>query len=104
MIREMLNFTFCSQCCNASQIELPLTNRTYYEEHRVLFWFFASVCILVALLTVIGNGIVIYVSIKTKSYGRLRYLDNVVQSLAITDFLFGVIVTPLVVTSYYMGT
>ena len=104
MIREMLNFTFCSQCCNASQIQLPLTNRTYYEENRVLFWFFASVCILVALLTVIGNGIVIYVSIETKSYGRLRYLDNVVKSLAVTDFLFGVIATPLAVTSYYMGT
>ena len=99
----MLDFTFCSQCCNTSKTELPVTYKTYYEQNDVLFWFFASVCILVALLTVIGNGIVIYVSIETKSYGRQRYLDNVVKSLAVTDFLFGVITTPLVVTSYYMG-
>ena len=99
----MFERTICMVCscnrtvnCTRSKTNLP-------PDIITLFWMFASICIMVAILAIIGNGIVIYVSHKTRSTGRLRYLDNVVKSLAMTDFLFGMIATPIALTAYYMG-
>lgn len=78
-------------------------NHPDHSEIVTLFWIFACICILVAILSILGNGIVIYVSHETRSIGRLRYLDNVVKSLAVTDFLFGILATPIVITGYFMG-
>ena len=74
-----------------------------YEKNKTLFWCFASVCVVIAVIGIIGNGLVMYVSHQTRNTGRLRYLDSVVNSLAVTDFLFGLVGIPLVITSYYLG-
>ena len=70
--------------------------------HLDIFWCFCFACGIIAILAILGNGIVIYVSHVTRSTGRLRYLDNVVYSLAVTDFLFGIIGVPIITGQYYM--
>ena len=77
---------------------------TGYEKNKFLFWCFASVCLCVALVTITGNGIVIVVSGKKRNMARLKHFDGIVKSLAVTDFLFGVIGVPLIVVNYYLGT
>ena len=67
-----------------------------------IFWCFCFACGIIAILAILGNGIVIYVSHVTRSTGRLRYLDNVVYSLAVTDFVFGMIGVPIIMSQYYM--
>ena len=74
-----------------------------YEQNLGLFWTLASVCFVNAILAILGNGAVIYVSHQTRNTGRLRDLDGVVKSLAVTDFLFGLIGTPLILINYYKG-
>ena len=107
----MFEMTFCRLCCdyigdvwkNNTNIVTPEPSKSsFYMKHPEIFWCFCSVCIIIAILTILGNGLVIYVSHVTRSTGRLRYLDNVVYSLAVTDFLFGVIGVPIITSQYYM--
>ena len=74
-----------------------------YDKHFALFWSLVAFSLLIAAITIIGNGLVIYATYSTKNLGRLRYLDGVVRSLAFTDLLFGLLGTPLVVINYYKG-
>ena len=74
-----------------------------YENNKTLFWSFASVFMVMAIIGIIGNGLVIYVSHQTRNTGRMRYLDSIVKSLAVTDFLFGLLGAPLIITIYYLG-
>ena len=75
-----------------------------YEKNKILFWCFATVCVIITIITIIGNGIVVIASHQTRNNNRLRHLDGVVKSLAVTDFLFGLFGTPLVALNYYLGT
>ena len=88
---------------NGVTIVTNISEPNSYQKNFELFWTFASVCFLNAIITLIGNGVVIYVSHQTRNTGRLRHLDGVVKSLAVTDFLFGLIGTPLIVINYYYG-
>ena len=74
-----------------------------YEKNKVLFWCFATVCVIITIITIIGNGIVVIASHQTRNNNRLRHLDGVVKSLAVTDFLFGLFGAPLVALNYYLG-
>ena len=74
-----------------------------YYKHFHLFWSLVAFSLLIASITIIGNGLVIYATYSTKNHGRLRYLDGVVRSLAFTDLLFGLLGTPLVIINYYKG-
>ena len=76
---------------------------TAYEKNKTMFWAFATFSVLIAILAVIGNGLVIYIAHGVKHVGPLRYLDNVVKSLALTDLAFGLVATPLIIINYYMG-
>ena len=82
---------------------LDETVLTGYEKNKSLFWCFAFVCLCVALVTITGNGLVIVVSRKKRNMTRLKHFDGIVKSLAVTDFLFGVIGVPLIVVNYYLG-
>ena len=77
---------------------------TGYEKNKFLFWCFASICLCVAFVTITGNGIVIAVSGKKRNMARLKHFDGIVKSLAVTDFLLGVVGVPLIVLNYYLGT
>ena len=69
----------------------------------ILFWVMVVFYAIVGTVSAIGNGMVLYASCGNKNIGRLRYLDNVIRSLAATDFLFGVVGIPCMVFTYYMG-
>ena len=73
---------------------------TSYEKNEYLFWCFAFVCLNIAMVTIIGNGIVVIVSHRSRN---TQHLDGVVKSLAVTDFMFGVLGTPLIALNYYLG-
>ena len=73
-----------------------------YDKNEILFWCFAFVCLSISIITIIGNGIVFFVSHQTRNTTRLRHLDGVVKSLAVTDFLFGLLGTPMIAVNYYL--
>ena len=99
----MFEHTICMVCRCNSTMNCTSFKNDLPPDLIILFGLFTSIYIVIAILTILGNGIVIYVSHKTKSTGRLRYLDNVVKSLAVTDFLFGIVGAPIIITGYYMG-
>ena len=68
-----------------------------------LFWASVGVSVLLAILAIIGNGIVIYVAGRKTNTGTMRYLNDAVRSLAISDFLIGLVGIPLMITYYYWG-
>ena len=76
---------------------------TSYQKNLSLFWCFSSVCLSIAIVTIIGNGMVLVASKMKKNLTRLRYFDGVVKSLAVTDLLFGLIGVPLMIINYYLG-
>ena len=74
-----------------------------YHKYAELFWSFVALSVLIALIAILGNGLVIYATYGTRNLGPLRYLDGVVKSLAFTDLLFGLLGTPLIILNYYLG-
>ena len=48
------------------------------------------------LVAVVGNGLVLYLGFGNKNFGRLRYLDIVIKSLAVNDLLYAMIGFPYV--------
>ena len=69
----------------------------------VLFLTCIVISVILATITVIGNGIVIYLGSHTRYGETLKYLNTPVRSLAVTDILIGVIGMPLIVTYYILG-
>ena len=74
-----------------------------YEENKGLFWASIVAYLCIAVIAVLGNGLVIYAAYGNNNTGRLRYLDDVVKSLAIADMLFGLIGTPFMIVNYYLS-
>ena len=76
---------------------------TEYDKYTGWFWTMVAFYVCIAVVTAIGNGLVIYAAYGNRNTGRLRYLDDVIKSLAVADMLFGLIGTPFLLVSYYMG-
>ena len=75
-----------------------------YDRNRAVIWFAFAVYICMAIIATIGNGLVLYAAHVGHNTGRLRYLDGVIKSLAMTDMLFGVIGIPcMLIADYYTG-
>ena len=74
-----------------------------YDKNIALFWIDTVFCLCVALAAIIGNVLVLFAAHGNKNSGPLRYLDNGIKSLAITDMLFGLIGIPLIIFCYYIG-
>ena len=79
------------------------TPETEYDRNKALFWALMLFYMCLAVIAVIGNGLVLYASYGTRNTGRLRYLDDAIRSLAVADMLFGMVGTPLLILWYYMG-
>ena len=74
----------------------------WYYYNKGLFWMLISISILIAFAGVIGNAVVIYAATKERNIGaRFRYLNDVVKSLAITDFSLPLFGTPVTVVYWY---
>ena len=75
-----------------------------FEKYEILFWIWCSIYSSIALVTVIGNGLVLYAALKTRNMGRLRFFDGTIKSLALTDLLIGLVGIPgRITTLYIMG-
>jgi hypothetical protein len=49
----------------------------------------AAINICVAIIAVLGNGLVLYAAYGNRNNGRLNYLDGVIKSLAVNDLIYG---------------
>ena len=75
-----------------------------YDFRKERFWVHATLYILIGLIAALGNGFVLFVTYGYRNSGRLRYLDNAIKSLALTDMLFGLIGMPCrTVVDYNIG-
>ena len=72
-------------------------------ELTTLFWCMAVFYLCVAVIPIFGNGLVIYVAYGNRNLGPLRYLDDVIKSLAVNDMLFGLLGCPLMVYASFLG-
>jgi hypothetical protein len=76
----------------------------YYEKHEPLFYGLTIVYLCIALVAIIGNGLVLYVSYVKRNTGPLKILDGVIKSLAVADMLYGLIGMPCrVISNFYVG-
>ena len=68
----------------------------YDDDTAPIFGILVSIRVLVALISVVGNSMVIYAFMKNKeSVGKsFRYLNRVVLSLSITDFIHSILGMP----------
>ena len=80
----------------------------YYKENELLFYVISAIYLCIALVAIIGNGMVLYVTYDKKSSGRLKKrvinLDRVIKSLATADMLYGLIGMPCrTYANFYVG-
>ena len=92
---------------NISGIYLPElsgnTSENAYEKNITLFWAGVTGYLCVAVAAAIGNGLVLYAAYSNRNTGRLRSLDAVIKSLALTDMIFGLIGIPCKILGDYFG-
>ena len=69
----------------------------------VVFWLCVSICIVLGIISSLGNGLVVYVSYKKEDFGGFRHVNSVVKNLALSDCLFGLIGCPLTIVFWYWG-
>ena len=69
----------------------------------IVFWCSAVLCMIAGMVSIFGNGLVLHVSILNKDNGRFRYVNSVVRNLAVCDFLFGLVGTPLTILFWHWG-
>ena len=72
------------------------------DDDLIGFWLFLVFTIINSVVAITGNGLVIYAGLRYRNDGRMRYLDGVVKSLALTDLFyasFGVLANYV---NYYM--
>ena len=85
---------------------LPVNDSiTKYEENIVTFWFVAAIYMCIGIVAILGNGLVLYAIYGSKHVSMLRGFDGVITSLALADFLFGLVGVPIRIgESYNVGT
>ena len=79
---------------NSNLVNEIETNRgplSEFESQKIVFWGVSIIYLFIALIAVVGNVLVLYVSLSNRNHGPLKHLDSVIQSLAVADMLFGLI-------------
>ena len=79
------------------------TNVATNDAGWIGFWCSVVLCLIAGFISILGNGLVLYVSNSTNDVGKFKYLNLVVKHLAISDFLFGLIGTPFTILFWHMG-
>ena len=77
-----------------NETETKQLSLSIFENDNLLWWGLSIIYLCIALVAVVGNGLVVYVSFNNRNHGALKHLDCVIQSLAVTDLLFGLIGMP----------
>jgi hypothetical protein len=65
-----------------------------YKIFEYIFYLLAAINICVAIIAVLGNGLVLYAAYGNRNNGRLNYLDGVIKSLAVNDLIYGLFGVP----------
>ena len=79
-------------------------NASVYERNAVKFWMMFTISSILALLSIIGNGLVLYTSFGDLNAGPLGHLDTVIKSLAMADMLYGLVGVPCkIFGDYHVG-
>ena len=74
------------------------------ESFNGQFFVDTGISLLLVIIAMVNNGMVIFTSVHNKNAMRhVKYLNRIVTSLAISDFLFGIIGIPLSITYYYLS-
>ena len=77
--------------------------KTVYEDTFVMFWGLVTFYICLAVVTVIGNSLVIYAAHVHRDNDISKSLALAIKSLAVADMLFGFVGIPMVIIGYYYG-
>ena len=65
-----------------------------YKICEYISYLLAAINICVAIIAVLGNGLVLYATYGNRNNGRLNYLDGVIKSLAVNDLIYGLFGIP----------
>ena len=87
---------------NLTEVTNEVGHTKSYEENKLLFWVMVVLYTCFGLLAAVGNGLVLYVAYKGRDDSRLKYLGPLIKSLAVTDLLFGLIGTPMLIVFYFI--
>ena len=75
-----------------------------YEENKLAFWGVSVLLMCTALIAILGNAMVLYVTYFNRNNGPLENLDIVIKSLALADMLLGLFGIPSrLLTTQYEG-
>ena len=77
--------------------------KTVYEDTFVMFWGLVTLYICLAVVTVIGNSLVIYAAHVHKDNDISKSLALAIKSLAVADMLYGLLGAPFQIYGYYLG-
>ena len=81
----------------------PISGNIGSEESWIAFYISVAICALMGLVSVLGNGLVVYISNKKKDSGKFRFVNRVVKHLAVSDFLYGMIGIPFTIIFWLWG-
>ena len=87
---------------NLTEVTNGARHTPSYDENQSLFWVMVVLYTCFGLLAAVGNGLVLYVAHKGRDDSRLQYLGPLIKSLAVTDLLFGLIGTPMLIAFYFI--
>ena len=75
------------------------------EEFKLNLFLIGSIIYLgLALVAIIGNGLVLYIAANNINLGHLRHMDDVIKSLAVADMLYGLLGVPSnLINNYYLS-
>ena len=73
------------------------------ENSWIGFWCSVALFTIAGLISIFGNGLVLYATNLRKDEGKFEHINLVVKHLALSDFLFGLIGTPFSILFLYMG-
>ena len=77
--------------------------KTVYEDTFVMFWGLVTLYICLAVVTVIGNSLVIYAAHVHRNNDISKSLALAIKSLAVADMLYGLLGAPFQIYGYYLG-
>ena len=89
---------------NATSSTIPSpTDEALENTSLAVFWLSVVLCLLMGIVSALGNGLVIYISSTKDDFGEFRGVNRVVTNLATSDFLFGLIGCPLTIVFWWWG-
>ena len=73
------------------------------DVEETTFWVSVALCLLMGIVSALGNGLVLHVASKKDDLGGFCQINWVVKNLALSDLLFGIIGCPLTIVFWYWG-